>query len=83
MKVNKIIECLNTFYKQDDDLVIAWWDKTLGNQLIGAIADDTITPITDDEWALVCHALDDLTDRANEDVCDAIQWSVECQRNKI
>jgi hypothetical protein len=83
MKVSKIIECLNTFYEQDDDLIVAWWDRSIANSAIGADDENEISPVTDDEWALVCHALDDLTDRANQDVWDAIQWSIECQRNTI
>lgn len=81
MRVDTIIKCLQDRYKAEDELVIAWWDKETGDSLVGANDYDDIEPITDDEWALVCHALDDLTDRANEDVCDAIRWSVECQRS--
>lgn len=83
MRVETIIKCLQEWYAPNDELVIAWWDRETADRAIGADDDNEISPVTDDEWALVCHALDDLTDRANQDVWDAIQWSIECQRNTI
>lgn len=82
MRVETIIKCLQERYAPNDELVIGWWDIDSGNSLIGANEDEDIQPMTADEWALTCHALDDLTDRANEDVCDAIRWSIECQRSE-
>jgi hypothetical protein len=81
MRVSKIIECLNTFYEQDDDLIVAWWDRSIANSAIGANDDNEINPVTDDEWARVCHVLEDLTTRANEDVWESIVHTMENLRS--
>lgn len=87
MKVETIIKRLQEGYNPNDELVIAWWSKDLANSLIGADDvpedfDDEIPQVTDEEWELVCYELQDLTNRANEDVCDAICWSINNQRKE-
>lgn len=72
MKVKDIITMLKANYTQDDDLVIAWWDKHL---IENYLTTDTMFPvnIADADWEIVCENMADLTDRANSEVVDAIE----------
>lgn len=81
MRVETIIKCLQEWYEPDDELIIGWWDKDTADRAIGADDDNEIAPVTVEEWALVCHALDNFVDRFSEDIWDGIQWSIDRQRS--
>jgi hypothetical protein len=64
MKKSKVLEYL-AGYKDDDELLIAWWDKeTTGHEL------------TDQEWADVVRIVDDV-EYALAGVSEAIDEAVE------
>lgn len=72
MKVKEVIKMLNDNYHEDDELVIAWWDKGLIESIL---TEDKMFPlvIADADWEVVCQNMEDLTDRANSEVVDAIE----------
>lgn len=72
MKVKEVIKMLNDNYHEDDELVIAWWDKGL---IENYLTTDEMFPvvIADADWEVVCQNMEDLTDRANSEVVDAIE----------
>ena len=72
MKVKDAIKMLNDNYNEDEELVIAWWDKYLIERYLTT---DEMFPvvIADADWEVVCQNMEDLTDRANAEVVDAIE----------
>ena len=72
MKVKDIITTLKANYTEDEDLVIGWWDKYLIEEVLST---DPMFPVTigDKDWAVICHNMAELPDRANADVVDAIE----------
>lgn len=72
MKVKDAIKMLNDNYNEDDELVIAWWDKYLIERYLTT---DEMFPvvIADADWEVVCQNMEDLTDKANAEVVDAIE----------
>jgi hypothetical protein len=72
MKVKDVIKMLNDNYNEDEELVIAWWDKYIIERYLTT---DEMFPvvIADADWAVVCQNMEDLTDRANAEVVDAIE----------
>lgn len=51
MKVSVIKQLLENTYADDDDLIIAWWDKSMF-----FVDDEEVSP---EIWADVCVAVDD------------------------
>ena len=72
MKVKDAIKMLNDNYNEDEELVIAWWDKYIIERYLTT---DEMFPvvIADADWEVVCQNMEDLTDRANAEVVDAIE----------
>lgn len=67
MKKSKVLEYL-AGYKDDDELLIAWWDKE-------TVEEHNDTQLTDQEWADVVQAVDYI-DHALESATDAIADAV-------
>jgi hypothetical protein len=44
MKVSKVIDTLNHFYKPDDEICISWWGKELFRDA------ETNEPCSDEQW---------------------------------
>lgn len=72
MKVKDIISTLRANYPEDEELVIGWWDKYLIEEVLST---DSMFPVIigDEDWAVICHNMAELPDRANADVVDAIE----------
>jgi hypothetical protein len=68
MKKSKVLEYL-AGYKDDEELLIAWWDKE-------TVEEHNDTQLTDDEWVEIVRAVDDI-DHALESATDAIADAVQ------
>jgi hypothetical protein len=77
MKVSEAISMLDKYYKPDDDIVIAWWDKEW--------AERAVKPLTDDQWTEVAEYFDNngdnLGNQMTYDLNDAIEWMFEGDNN--
>ena len=67
MKVSEAIAMLQS-YDPDDHVIIGWWSRDLFEDEYD---------IDDNTWTSICQSLIDLTDRANEDIYDAIVYELE------
>jgi hypothetical protein len=55
MKIKDAIRMLNEYYKPDDEVAIAWWDKDSAESLVN-------NELTSEEWTGIIEALDNEDD---------------------
>lgn len=76
MQVSRAIELLQKYYKPEDNIIMAWWDKEWAD----ATQD---TPLSDELWESIAEQGDDILEGAGDSFYYSLTSAIEHEKELI